>query len=373
MTESTNATPPNQENPYPPPVVSYPPPGSFNGSPYPPGPPGAYPPFYPYPPPPDGTHPEGAQNGVPPAPYMMFAPPGVMYYPPHPQAQSFGAPAPNPASPALSRPKRKQVKMACTNCAGACKRCDETRPCERCVKYGIADSCVDGQRKERKKGIKRGPYKRKNKDGDSANYSGEWPPGSQPPSASTTAAAIHAVSQYAPEGYYPAYYPPPGTFMHPHEGQSGPDGSPHPNGQPHMMPYYIPGGYPPFGHYPPMYPPQGVASSSGAPLQAPPPTTQQPAQGQVEQPQTINPADAARKPDDPSSVTGEKNGTGAAGAVSKKRSKTKNGESKAKKAKTAAAARPESAKEEEIPQPPPAHSKPPANDESDSESPVTSV
>lgn len=53
----------------------------------------------------------------------------------------------------------------CTNCAGACKRCDDSRPCERCVKYGIADTCVDGTRKERKKGIKRGPYKRKSKFG----------------------------------------------------------------------------------------------------------------------------------------------------------------------------------------------------------------
>lgn len=51
----------------------------------------------------------------------------------------------------------------CTNCAAACKRCDDSRPCERCQKYGLADSCVDGQRKERKKGIKRGPYKRKAK------------------------------------------------------------------------------------------------------------------------------------------------------------------------------------------------------------------
>ena len=281
----------------------------------------------------------------------------------------------------------KLIYRQCTNCAGACKRCDETRPCERCVKYGIADSCVDGQRKERKKGIKRGPYKRKNKDGDSANYSGkvlefvyerhvtndvsgDWPPGSQPPSASTTAAAIHAASQYAPEGYYPVYYPPHGTFMHPHEGQAGSDASaPHANGQPPIMPYYIhPGGYPPFPHYPPMYPPQGVTSSSGTPLQPPPPT-----QGQADQPQTINPADAARKPDDPPPPTVEQNGAGAVAAANKKRSKTtKNGEPKAKKVKVAAAARPEKAKEEEIPQPP-THSKPPANDESDPESPVTTV
>jgi hypothetical protein len=190
------------------------------------------------------------------------------------------------------------------------------------------------------------------------DVSGDWSPGSQPPSASNAAAAIHAASQYAPpEGYYPVYYPPPppGTFMPPHDGQPGPDGSPpHANGQPPMMPYYIhPGGYPPFPHYPPIYPP---TSSSGA-LQPPP------AQGQAEQPQTINPADAARKPDDPSLSAVEQNGTAVAATVGKKRSKTtKNGEPKAKKVKVVV--RPEKDKEEGIP----AHSKPPTNVESDAES-----
>ena len=59
------------------------------------------------------------------------------------------------------KPKRKQVKNACTNCQTACKRCEDARPCGRCVKYGLADSCVNSARKERKKGIKRGPYKKR--------------------------------------------------------------------------------------------------------------------------------------------------------------------------------------------------------------------
>ena len=192
------------------------------------------------------------------------------------------------------------------------------------------------------------------------DVSGDWSPGSQPPSASTTAAAIHAASQYAPpEGYYPVYYPPPppGTFIPSHDGQSSPDGSaPHANGQPPMMPYYIhPSGYPPFPHYPPIYPP---TSSSSAPLQPPP-------QGQAEQPQTINPADAARKPDDPSLPTVEQNGTAAAAVVNKKRSKmTKNGEQpKVKKVKVV---HPEKNKEEGIS----VHSKPPTNVESDAESTI---
>ena len=63
--------------------------------------------------------------------------------------------------PPLIRAKRRQVKNACTNCQKACKKCDDARPCLRCVKYGISDDCVDSQRKERKRGVKRGPYKKR--------------------------------------------------------------------------------------------------------------------------------------------------------------------------------------------------------------------
>lgn len=45
--------------------------------------------------------------------------------------------------------KRKQVKNACIHCQKACKKCDEERPCTRCIKYGLATSCVDSPRKER--------------------------------------------------------------------------------------------------------------------------------------------------------------------------------------------------------------------------------
>lgn len=59
------------------------------------------------------------------------------------------------------RNKRRQVKNACTNCQKACKKCDDARPCLRCTKYGVVEACVDSQRRERKKGIKRGPYKKR--------------------------------------------------------------------------------------------------------------------------------------------------------------------------------------------------------------------
>ncbi|CAI2174972.1 19640_t:CDS:2 [Funneliformis geosporum] len=57
--------------------------------------------------------------------------------------------------------KRKQVKNACVNCQKACKKCDDGRPCQRCIKYELTATCKDSIRKVRKKGVKRGPYKRR--------------------------------------------------------------------------------------------------------------------------------------------------------------------------------------------------------------------
>ncbi|KAI9265608.1 hypothetical protein BY458DRAFT_513438 [Sporodiniella umbellata] len=61
----------------------------------------------------------------------------------------------------IEKPKRKQVKNACVNCQKACKKCDDGRPCARCMKLGLAATCRDSDRKERKKGMKRGPYKKR--------------------------------------------------------------------------------------------------------------------------------------------------------------------------------------------------------------------
>ncbi|KAI7861248.1 hypothetical protein BDF14DRAFT_480239 [Spinellus fusiger] len=57
--------------------------------------------------------------------------------------------------------KRKQVKNACVNCQKACKKCDEGRPCRRCIKLGLTETCINSPRKERRKGVKRGPYKKR--------------------------------------------------------------------------------------------------------------------------------------------------------------------------------------------------------------------
>ncbi|KAI0320581.1 hypothetical protein OF83DRAFT_556441 [Amylostereum chailletii] len=257
-TKPAEQPPPQPPPPPPPPPVQ----------PY-PGPPFSGPPYSFYYPQSEHGDPN-VPNGLPPGAYMMpFPPPhpGLVYYPTPPQpAQGYPFPQQAPTS-SVTRTKRKQVKMACTNCAGACKRCDEARPCERCVKYGLQETCVDGVRKERKKGIKRGPYKRKNKPGSSPeppplggfqrNVEPQWstehpPPPPPPPVLSAPPGFIPP-----PEGYHPYYY----GYPHPPPHPDGHEGAP--GGQP-PYPYYAVHGYAPM----PMYPPGAYVALPG---QVPPP------------------------------------------------------------------------------------------------------
>ncbi|KAH0581334.1 hypothetical protein H2248_012426 [Termitomyces sp. 'cryptogamus'] len=244
------------ESPFPPTFTGYPPP-----------PQGAYP-YLPFPAAQEAS--DGAGTGQ--AAYMMLHP---VYYA-NPQTQPYNAAA--SAQAQALRPKRKQVKMACTNCANACKRCDESRPCERCIKYNTPDTCVDGQRKERKKGIKRGPYKRKNKlpaeqIPDPAAPDAEWLPGPAPPPAPPP--GYVSPDAHPPLGFYPMYYPPPG-FIHPpptEDAHQAHGAAPPP---PHGLPYFLP----PYGHpfpYPGLFHPpppapvpneQGKTNATAAPAPA---------------------------------------------------------------------------------------------------------
>ncbi|KAL0096393.1 hypothetical protein J3Q64DRAFT_1707487 [Phycomyces blakesleeanus] len=75
------------------------------------------------------------------------------------------------ATPKNEKPKRKQVKNACVNCQKACKKCDDGRPCQRCLKLGLTLTCSNSERKERKKGMKRGPYKKRQRQTSSSSIS----------------------------------------------------------------------------------------------------------------------------------------------------------------------------------------------------------
>lgn len=79
------------------------------------------------------------------------------YQPPlyQPQFPSFELPLEEDGS----KKRRSQVKIACIHCKKSCKKCDEQRPCQRCVRIGFSMNCIDAPRKIRKRGFKRGPYK----------------------------------------------------------------------------------------------------------------------------------------------------------------------------------------------------------------------
>ncbi|KAF8738606.1 hypothetical protein AX14_010903 [Amanita brunnescens Koide BX004] len=115
---------------------------------------------------------------------------------------------PLPAAPQPTRAKRRQVKNACTNCQKACKKCDDARPCLRCVKYGMQEACISSQRKERKKGVKRGPYKkRESKERQSAPHDAPQPlPHLVQPIPPPVSPPPHPP--YMSIGLPPAYYPP---------------------------------------------------------------------------------------------------------------------------------------------------------------------
>ena len=164
---------------------------------------------------------------------------------------------------------------------------------------------MDGVRKARKVGVKRGPYKRKSKASASEtspypgqlrpartlshisffplgfppNGEGSWvAPSDQADSALPGATPAIAAQYMPPEGYwpYPYYPPPPGYVPPPPDGHANGDGAPH--GQPPHPAYYpIHPGYPPVPIYPP--PPGAYGPISTLPGQTP--ATEQTASNQA--------------------------------------------------------------------------------------------
>jgi neural Wiskott-Aldrich syndrome protein len=183
--------------------------------------------------------------------------------------------------------KRKQVKNACTNCQKACKKCDDERPCPRCVKYGVADECQDSVRKERRKGIKRGSYKKKGESsfpitGNIYSFFLALPSGENDEAETPTtpfmpaypaqlysqwAAAAMSASANAKPGEAPSYYPyfiaapvAPGEA-----GASGENAAPTAANPYFSQMYYGAAGYPP-GYPMPGFNPE-AANAAAAPKQ----------------------------------------------------------------------------------------------------------
>ncbi|THH08297.1 hypothetical protein EW145_g2791 [Phellinidium pouzarii] len=57
---------------------------------------------------------------------------------------------PHPSIKQRDSPKKKKAARACFHCQKAHLTCDDTRPCQRCVKRGMAEKCTEGHRKKAK-------------------------------------------------------------------------------------------------------------------------------------------------------------------------------------------------------------------------------
>ncbi|KAJ7747312.1 hypothetical protein B0H16DRAFT_1555526 [Mycena metata] len=69
------------------------------------------------------------------------------------EAQDESSPSsahPTPRSRGRDGPKKKKASRACVHCQKAHLTCDDSRPCQRCVKRGIGASCTEGHRKKAK-------------------------------------------------------------------------------------------------------------------------------------------------------------------------------------------------------------------------------
>ncbi|KAI0040010.1 hypothetical protein FA95DRAFT_1503447 [Auriscalpium vulgare] len=58
--------------------------------------------------------------------------------------------SPDSAQAKKDSQKKKKATRACVHCQKAHLTCDDSRPCQRCTKRGMADSCVEGHRKRAK-------------------------------------------------------------------------------------------------------------------------------------------------------------------------------------------------------------------------------
>ncbi|KAI0028605.1 hypothetical protein K488DRAFT_58171 [Vararia minispora EC-137] len=65
-------------------------------------------------------------------------------------ADASPAAASSPAGQKKDSQKKKKASRACALCQKAHLTCDDSRPCQRCIKRGVGDQCVEGHRKRAK-------------------------------------------------------------------------------------------------------------------------------------------------------------------------------------------------------------------------------
>ncbi|OSD06845.1 hypothetical protein PYCCODRAFT_1442371 [Trametes coccinea BRFM310] len=117
-------------------------------------------------------------------------------------------------------PKKKKANRACFHCQKAHLTCDDSRPCQRCIKRGMADNCTEGHRKKAKyllddeelEALKRA----KSGEGSAKGVEGTQPQRLSQPPPPPPEQAVPPTQYISPEAMFPAYQAP-GSFGIPAE------------------------------------------------------------------------------------------------------------------------------------------------------------
>ncbi|KAI9104863.1 hypothetical protein DFS34DRAFT_589956 [Phlyctochytrium arcticum] len=82
----------------------------------------------------------------PPPPILSVPPPAVQ---PLPQDRAALTTSEKPQQRVVAHRTRNYVQKACVHCKSSHVACDSARPCQRCIRLGKGDSCIDAARKRR--------------------------------------------------------------------------------------------------------------------------------------------------------------------------------------------------------------------------------
>ncbi|KAF8635239.1 hypothetical protein AX17_004012 [Amanita inopinata Kibby_2008] len=93
-------------------------------------------------------------------------------------------------------PKKKKANRACFHCQKAHLTCDDSRPCQRCIKRGIANNCTEGHRKKAKYLLDDDELEQLKRSKPSATTSENTPDSPLPPPASSL--SVDSFSQSDP-------------------------------------------------------------------------------------------------------------------------------------------------------------------------------
>ncbi|KAI8811381.1 hypothetical protein BJ742DRAFT_736716 [Cladochytrium replicatum] len=88
---------------------------------------------------------------------------------------------------------RGSVRVACVNCKKSCKKCMDERPCPRCIRLKIEETCVDAPRKDRN--LRKAVSNRDIQNSTGIDYEGSFGSRGMPTGSSITHSAMPALER----------------------------------------------------------------------------------------------------------------------------------------------------------------------------------